>query len=67
MPKPFPLENSPEFKRRAKQAIAESRKILDAIPPHARDIGDPNNPANSGLFGMETREFLARQHKESRP
>lgn len=63
--KPYPCELETGWQRRAAQAIAESRRILDSIPPNERDIGDPNHPAHSGIFGMETRAFLAMQHKES--
>lgn len=62
---PWPHEDSPEWRRMAKQAIAESRAALDVIPPHMRDVGNPNSPINSGLFGMETSAFMAMQYKES--
>ena len=59
---PYAFELTPDWQRRTRQALAESRALLDAIPPMQRDIGDPNHPIHSGLFGMDTAEFLARQY-----
>lgn len=63
--KPWPIEETPQWRRMARQALEESRRILDAIPPNERDIGDPNHPANSGLFGYDTSEFLDKQYRRS--
>ena len=62
---PWPSEASPQWRCMAREALAESRRMLDAIPPLKRDPGDPNHPNHSGLFGQSTRAFLSRQNKDS--
>lgn len=60
---PWLAEQSPKWKRMAEEAIEQSRRILDAIPPQDKDIGDPNHPAHSGLFGYDVATFMSKQYQ----
>lgn len=60
---PWPCETTKEWKRMAKQAIQQSMDELDRMNPYDLDIGNPNHPANSGIFGYETGEFMKKQMK----
>ena len=59
---PWTCESDPAWKRRAAEALRESRAMLDRIPPAMRDPGDPNHPMHDGIFGYDRQSFLARQY-----
>lgn len=58
---PLPIEQTAQWKRMAKQAVQQSMDELDAMNPYDLDIGNPNHPIHSGIFGYETKEFLRKQ------
>jgi len=58
---PWPSEADPAWRRLAKQAMKEADDMLTRIPPRQRDIGDPNHPVHTGLFGQDVASFLKRQ------
>lgn len=49
--------------RIARQATKEATDELNRTPVHMLDVGNPNHPIHSGLFGFATDVFLAKQHK----
>lgn len=58
---PWPSEKTKLWGIKSKQTLEESRNIIDSSP---YEIGDPNHPIHSGLFGYETKELLDKQYKE---
>ena len=47
----------------SKQGHIQACKELANTPVHLLDVGNPNHPNNDGIFGYETKEFLAKQYK----
>ena len=46
----------------SKQAHRMACEDLARIPAHMLDVGNPNHPSNDGIFGYETKSFLAKQY-----
>lgn len=53
---------SKEALRVAKAGHIQACKELEATPVHMLDVGNPNHPVHDGLFGFETKAFLAKQY-----
>lgn len=58
---PQSVFDSPEARCIAKRATKEAWDDLCRIPARLLDVGNPNHPIHSGLFGYETQAFLTRQ------
>lgn len=60
---PQSVFDSPDAIRVSKEGHKQACEELARIHPSQLDIGNPNHPINSGLFGEVTTEFMARQYK----
>ncbi len=54
---------SKEALKAAKLGHDDAVRELNNTPVHMLDTGNPNHPMNDGIFGYETKEFLAKQYK----
>ena len=55
--------NGPRFANlRTGGNMPRKRTGLATTPVHLLDPGNPNHPINDGIFGYETKAFLARQY-----
>lgn len=59
---PWPHDLTPEGKRTNARAMQQARDELDRIHPSKLNVGNPNHPNNSGLFGQDPAEFMKRQY-----
>lgn len=60
---PQSVFDTKEALRAAKLGHQDACRELAAMGVNDLDIGNPNHPINDGLFGYETKTFLAKQMK----
>lgn len=59
---PQSVFDSPDAMRIAREGHRLACEDLARTPPHKLDIGNPNHPTHSGIFGYETSEFMRKQY-----
>lgn len=50
-----------ELDKLMRAAYEKGVNELNNTPTHMLDIGNPNHPIHDGIFGYETKSFLAKQ------
>lgn len=59
---PQAIFDTPSARKAARLGHEDACRELDRTPVRLLDTSNPNHPINDGIFGYETKAFLARQY-----